>query len=200
MSNVVDFPYTSNKRLREALKLFDKSTAGLALAELNKLIDQGCDEAWSYAGNLYMVGGNGIDRDYVKARYYYEQSVQRIGSVAAYLGLIRIYYYGLGIDRDYEKAFEYCLLLSKSDNNPYANFYIGRMYMDGDGIEKDIETAKEYFRKAWSRDYVFGLTYLGLAEQQSGHWLRGFWYRMKAALITYGIASKNIKDPRIREF
>ncbi len=199
MNNVVDFPYTRDEKLRQAMRLFSKGTADLALVEFKKLIDEGCDEAYSFVGNLYAVGGNNVARDYEKARFYYEQSIERVGSVAAYIGLIRIYYYGLGVERDCGKALRYCQVLVEKENHPQANFYIGKMHMDGCGVERDVEKSKDFFRRSWDRGYVFGLTYLGFAEQQTGHYIRGWIYRIKAGVLAYSIGRKNSKDARIRE-
>lgn len=199
MNNIVEFPQPENERLKKAIGLLGSHTADLALAEFVRLIDQGCDDAFSYVGHIYECGGRNVDRDYEKARFYYDQSVERIGSVAAYLGLIRIYYRGLGVDRDFCMAFKYCNILSEDADHPYANFYIGKMYMDGNCVPQNFDKAKVYFKKAWDGGYVFGLGYLGIAEQKSGHWLKGFWYRMRAGALAYRIAVKNIKDPRIRE-
>ena len=199
MKNIIEFPRTENESIRKAIDLFGRDTADLALAEFKILIDQGYDEAFSLVGNLYECGGRNVECDYAKARFYYEQSVERVGAVAAYLGLIRIYYYGLGVERDCCKAIEYCKFLAKEADHPYANFYIGRMYMEGCCMDKDLERSKEFFKKAWDRGHVFGLTYLGIVEQKTGHRLRGWLYRIKAGILAFRIGRKNINDARIRE-
>ena len=199
MSKILDLPISENKKLQKAINLFDRGTADLALAEFTKLIAQGCDEAFSFVGNLYEFGGRNVERDYSKARFYYEQSVERVGAVAAYLGLTRIYYYGLGVERDCSKALEYCMPLSGEADHPYAHFYMGRMHMEGCCVDKDIEIAKDFFEKSWRGGYVFGLTYLGIAEQQSGHKLLGWFHRIKAGLLAFIVSLKNINDARIRE-
>lgn len=201
MSNILDFPSTEDKRLKKAMRLFSRDTADQALDEFIKLIDQGCDEAYSFVGNLYECGGHNLACDYAKAKFYYEQSVERVGSLAAYLGLVRIYYYGLGVERDCCKALEYCKILVEDDDEDdhRINFYTGKIYMEGCCGRQDVEKSKDYFRKAWNRGYVFGLTYLGMAEQKTGHYLRGWLYRIKAGVLAYWIGRDNINDPRIRE-
>ena len=71
--------------------------------------------------------------------------------------------------------------------------------MEGCCVEKDIEKSKEFYKRAWSRGYVFGLTYLGLAEQESGRKLRGWLYRIKAGIVAFRIGRIDINDDRIRE-
>lgn len=199
MKNVIDFPKTKSEKVQKAIDLFTNDTAGLALTEFNKLIDQGYDEAFSFVGNIYECGGKDVECDYEKARFYYEQSLERTGSVAAYLGLIRIYYYGLGIEKDCCKALEYCSILVEEINHPHANFFIGKMYMEGCCVEQNLDQAKEYFMNAWEQGYVFGLTYIALIEQKSGYKFRAWIKRARAGLTAYNIGRKNINDPRIRE-
>lgn len=188
-----------DERLRNAIADFSKITADEALSEFLALIDLGCDQAFSFVGNIYECGGRNVGRDYAKARFYYEKSVETVGSVAAYLGLIRLYYYGLGVESDYKKAFEYCCNLSEKTDDPYANFYLGRMYMDGCFVAKDLEKAMHYFKRSWGKGYVFGLTYLGICFQKKGRNVRGWVIRMKAGLSAYRIARKDIGDWRIRQ-
>lgn len=198
-NNIIIFPATKNKQLEEALQIFGTNEADIALNKFKKLIDDGCDEAYAFVGAIYEVGGNNVNKDYDKARFYYEQSVERFGATEAYLGLVRIYYYGKGVEKDYCKAFEYCAILSEDADNVYGNFLIGKMYMDGHCVDKDLDKAKEYFKKSWDKGYVFGLTYLGLLEQHIGNNVKGWIYRIKAGFIGYKIARKNISDPSIRE-
>lgn len=199
MNNIANFPKTKNKKIAEAVEIFGHNTADTALVEFKKLIDEGCDEAFAFVGAIYEYGGKNINHDYVKAKFYYDQSVERFGAVEAYLGLIRIYYYGLGVEKDFCKAFEYCSILVEEKNNPYANFLIGKMYMEGCCVDKDLERSKEYYKKAWENGYVFGLTYLGILEQRMGHKFRGWLMRIKAGFLCFMIARKNINDPKIRE-
>ncbi|WP_022949293.1 tetratricopeptide repeat protein [Methylohalobius crimeensis] len=199
MRNVIQFPETKDKKLSTAISIFWDHTADSALEAFKRLVDEGYDEAFAFIGAIYEFGGKNVARDYAKAKFYYEQSIERFGAVEAYLGLIRIHYYGLGVERDCCKALEYCTLLSEEANHPLANVYIGRIYMEGCCVDKDIEKSKEFFKKAWKRGYVFGLTYLGIAEQKSGHRLLGWLHRIKAGILAFRISRMNINDDRIRE-
>ena len=199
MNNIIELPRTKNKKIQEAINVFSQDNFDIALIEFTKLIDEGCDEAFSFVGAIYEFGGNNVDRDYDKARFYYEQSIERYGAVVAYHGLIRMYYYGLGVNKDCCKALEYCNILVEDKDDVYANFLIGKMYMDGCCVDKDLKAAKKYFSKAWEKGYVFGLTYLGFLEQQRGSYIKGLLLRVKAGIMCYFMARKNINDPRIRE-
>lgn len=199
-TKILNFPETKNQKIQNAINNFGIEAADTALREFIKLIDDGCDEAYAFVGAIYECGGENVNQDYEKALFYYEQSVERYGAVEAYLGLVRIYYYGLGVERDCCKAFEYCTTLVEETDNMYANYVIGKMYMDGCCVEKDSSKAKEYFTKAWESGYVFGLTSLGLLEQSLGNIVKGWYLRIKAGFIAFMIARENVDDRRIREF
>jgi len=199
-NKILDFPETKNQKIKNAIEIFRAESTDIALNAFIKLIDEGCDEAFAFVGAIYEYGGKNVSRDYEKALFYYEQSVERYGAVEAYLGLVRIYYHGLGVERDCCKALEYCTPLVEDANNMYANYVIGKMYMDGCCVEKAPTKAKEYFMRAWKSGYVFGLTNLGLLEQSVGNVIKGWYFRIKAGLVTFMIARKDINDRRIREF
>lgn len=199
MNKRLNFVRSQESELEKATRLFKSGTADLALVAFTRLIDRGCDEAYSFMGDLYRCGGNNVQRDYGKAKFYYEEAINRTGSIGAYLGLVKMYYHGLGIERDYCKAFEYCTLLADEVSHPHAYFYIGRMYLEGQCVDVDLEKAKSYFKESWKQGYVFGLTYLGFAEQRSGHFVRGWMFRIRAAMFAFRLARSNIDDFRIRE-
>jgi len=190
---------SKDERLVEALSYFGKNNADVALNKLLELIDDGLYEASSYVGLIYEHGANNVICNYEKAKFYYEQSIEQFGATDAYLGLIKIYYYGLGLERDYCKANEYCTILLEKDNNGYADFIIGKMYMEGHCFIKNYDKARIHFNKAWDKGYVFALTFLGFLEQKKGNKLRGIALRIKAGFAAYMIAIKNTNDPRIRE-
>lgn len=199
MNNILNFPKTNNQKILEAIKIFSHDNADIALEAFIKLIDEDCDEAYAFVGAIYEFGGKMVEKDYIKARFYYEQSVERFGAVEAYLGLIRIYYYGLGTSKDCCKVLEYCMILVEDKDDAYANYFIGQLYLDGCCVNKDLIKAKKYFMKAWERGYVFGLTKLGVVEQNIGNNFKGWLLRIKAGFIAYMIAKRKLDDPRIRE-
>lgn len=198
-SNVVPFPKTSNQKLQDAIDCFSSESASIALDKFIRLIDEGINESYVFVGAIFEFGGKDVEKDYDKARFYYEQSIERFGAVEAYLGLARIYYHGLGIEPDYCKALEYCEIVAEESDNMYANFMIGKIHMDGLCVEQDLDKAKTYFKRSSDSGYVFGMTYLGLLEQNMGNRIRGWFYRMKAGIIAFFIARKDINSPRIRE-
>lgn len=199
MNSILNFKKSENAALNQAIGIFSRETADEALVEFMKLVNQGCNEALSFVGNLYECGGRNVERDCSKAKFYYERAVESAGSIAAYLGLVRIYYYGLGVEKDCCRALEYCEVLIREAGHPYASFYVGKIYMEGCCVEKDLNKSKKYFKDSWRQGYVFGLTYLGLVEQESGYKIIGWLYRIKSGIMAYFIARNDINDYRIRE-
>lgn len=185
--------------LEDAIKLFHPDTADLALRKFLALSESGCDEALSFVGDLYFHGGQGVAQNVERAKEFYEAAIEANGSVAAYLGLIKMYFNGLGVEQDYCQAYELCGFLVKEIDHPYAHFYLGRMYMNGLCVDVDFSRARNHFETSWSHGYVFALTELGFLDKKSGHLLRSLFYRIKAAAVAYFIAVKNPKDHRVRE-
>lgn len=198
MENSDWFRATVDSKLQKAIDNFDVNNAGASLSEFLTLLDEGYDLAYSFLGNIYEFGGANLDKDYIKARFYYEQCVERRGSVSAYLGLTRIYFYGLGVERDCCKALEYSKVISEELDDPFAHYFLGRIFMDGCCDGKDIVKAKVFFKKSWGLGYVMGLSYLGIAEQQSGNFILGMYYRFKAGVLALRIIAKDPNDIRVR--
>lgn len=199
MNNIIEFPKSKNEKILEAIGCFSHDNADIALKKFLILIDDECYEASAFVGAIHEYGGKGINCDYTKAKFYYEQSVEKFGAVEGYLGLIRIYYHGLGIEVNYCKVLELCETLTEDSNNQYALFIMGKMNLFGYCVSRNFIKAEEYFTKAWNKGYVFGLTYLGILEQYKGNKFKGFILKMKAGFSAYMIGRKNINDPRIRE-
>ncbi|WP_336367403.1 tetratricopeptide repeat protein [Marinobacter sp. C2H3] len=184
--------------LKSAVDLFDEGAFEMALVKFRKLSDQGCFLADAYLGYIYEVGNRAVPRNYRAALSHYQISAEKTGSLLAFFGLIRIYFYGLGVERDCVKAMGYCETVCKSTESPYAYFYMGKICLDESWSGYDLERAKRCFDKAWNLGYIPGLGYLGLAEQRSGRNILGILMRVKALLLAVIVTVKNSNDPRIR--
>ncbi|WP_152208403.1 tetratricopeptide repeat protein [Marinobacter changyiensis] len=188
-----------DRSLDNAVSNFEKGNLLVAFDELEVLAEEGVEESYSFLGNIYEHGLDEGGPDYERANYWYEKSLDTVGSVAAYLGLIRINYYGLGEFSDYRKAFCLSRELSEEKKHPYAYFFIGKMFLHGKGVEKDLNRAFLYFEKSWCKGYVFGMTYMGITAQEQGKWFKSWRYRLKAACYAYRISLMDKKSQRIRE-
>lgn len=198
-SKIIEFPASLEKRLQSALDDEAKGNYSSALKKFIALIDAGCPAAFGFVGGYYELGAPDIERDYEKARFYYERDIEEYGSREAYLGLARLYYFGRGVDRDYCKAFEYYdLVVKEAEHNGVAYLMLGQMYQYGQCADKDLQKAKDCYQKAWRKGYVLGLTYLGKLEQEMGHPVRGWLHRLRAGFVGYRIARKDPHDSRFR--
>lgn len=194
-SNVVTFPATIEKRFDLALANHARGDDAAAMKELLALIDDGCSAAYGYVALFYEMGSSGVPVDFKKARFYYQKGIEEYGSLEDYLGLARIYYLGRGVDPDYCKAFEYYDLVAKeAKDNGIAYLMLGQMYQRGECVDKDYQRAKECYENAWQKGYILGLTYLGLLEQERGHYFKGWLYRLKAGLIGFSVSIKKPRD------
>lgn len=100
----------------------------------------------------------GVNQDYKKAKYYYEQAAQK--SHVALLNLGVIYFNGFGVQKDYERAKEY-YKLAASLGNKKANLNLADIFFNGYGTKVDYKKAKSYYEKA-SKDEP--LANFGLGE------------------------------------
>lgn len=189
-------------RLDEAVELCNKGKLSVALICLVKLIDEGCDEAYYYAGRVYEEGGNGVEQDLAKAIFYYEKSVKEYGSVEGSLALGRLYYFGIGVAQDYHKAIELLTLIADETNNGrghgVAQMMLGQMYAFGHGVQQNLATAREYFQRAADQGYIYPLSALSTLEWRSGNYLKSFGFRIKAMWLATRISWSNPHDDRLR--
>lgn len=197
-SNILQFPKTIDAKLIEVLDAHDQDDDVSALEKCLLLIDEGCTEAYVFAGAFYEKGSKGIDVDFSKARFYYERSIEECGAVEAYLGLARIYYYGRGVEVDHCKALSFYERVVNETDNAVASLMLGRIYEQGLCLERNLEKAKEYYQRAWDAGHVLGLTHLGLIEQKTGNYLRGILLRIRAGYLGFKTAVKNPYDWRLR--
>lgn len=197
-SNILNFPSSNNQHFDVAVSHYEKGKYKVALKEAVALIDEGYGHANTLAGAIYERGGDGIKQDYEKAKFYYQMAVDEVGAVEGWLALGRLHYFGKGMKPDYEKAFYYYSVVDQDTENPVAYLMLGQMYFEGKGVPKDIEKAREYFIKAERKGSVFALTYQGLLEKESGHYLKSLWLRLNAAYRAFIFSKRNPADSRLR--
>jgi TPR repeat protein len=201
-NNIIELPKPRDLRLDEAAKLCDARQFTAALICLTQLIDEGCDEAYYYAGRIYEEGGNGVQRDLAKAIFYYEKSTQEYGSVEGCLALGRLHYFGIGVVQDYRKAFEWLSRIADKTNNGrghgVAQMMLGEMYAFGHGVQQNFAAAREYFQKAADQGYVFALSALSTLEWKSGNYLKSAKLRIKAIWAAFRVTWSDPNDYRLR--
>jgi len=197
-ANVLNFHRNMPIQIKRALDLYRQGDFKLALSESISLINQGFADANVLAGAIYERGGHGIQQDFQKAFFYYQRAVHEVGAVEGWLALGRFYYLGKGIDTDYEAARECYSVVEEDAAHPVAHLMLGRMHHEGKGVPKDINLARAYYQRAANKGAVFGVSYLGSIELESGNIIYGVWLRFKAALMGLLIWIKNRNDSRLR--
>ena len=103
------------------------------------------------AEELYQIGnqyyyGDGVEKDYVKARTYYNQAAE-MGYADALNDLGVLYLYGYGVEQNFETARTYYERAAEK-GNARAYYNLGLLYEHGLGVEPNLATAKQYYEQA----------------------------------------------------
>lgn len=128
----------------------------------------GSKEALLALGCIYERGGNGVEKDYDAARYWFERSWFEGKAIHAALALAKFYYLGLGVPVDFERAFSYLASLEHS-NNAVALLRLGTMYELGRGVQKDLGHARSLYRRSAQLKNIFARKQLGVLEVKRGN-------------------------------
>lgn len=102
-------------------------------------------------GEDYYYGRNGVNRDYDKAREYYEQAANR-GHAGALRDLGYLYVAGRGVPKDYDKARRY-YEQAAAKGDKYALYNLGLFYEYGRGVEISYFKALSYYEAAAAAGY-----------------------------------------------
>lgn len=197
-NKVLEFPKPRDQGLDEAVQLCNAGQLSAALVCLVRLIDEGCDEAYYYAGRIYEEGGKGVEHDLSKALFYYEKAAERRGSVEAAVALGRLYYFGVGVAPNYKKALEFLKIAADDANHAVAQMILGQMYAFGHGVRQSTDIAREYFQKAADQGYVFPLSALSTLEWRSRNYWKSAKLRLKAMWLAIRISQRDPNDERLR--
>lgn len=153
------------------------------IKDLEEQAFEGKAEAQHDLAALYTAGQAGVEQDFERARFWFEQSSARGVDNAAYnLGVL--YHQGLGVRADLGKALGY-YELAASHGHPEAQYNLGIAYIEGIGVSYDAERAAGYFQKAAQNGimeaaYNLGLIYENglLGSSNPGEAL--VWYKIAA--------------------
>ncbi len=194
----------SNSRLDDRWEIVKKTynngdMAG-ALYLLRKMADEGvAPTAFAAIGNIYEVGGGGVEQDSKKAKHWFHRAICEANDIDGYFGMARLYYFGLGVDINYKKVLEYYQFIEEESVKPEPFVYcaIGRMYQLGQGVDINFGIAKKYYQEGIALGSVQALAALGRLEIQSGNIFLGCYLRIKATLQAVSIFIKNKSDRRL---
>ncbi len=193
---------TDENQQREALwanavQTFRKGDKAGALFLFKKLSQQGSLAALLEIGNIYELGGNGVEQDYVEARRWYERAVNEADEIKAYSSLGRLYYCGHGVQQDFSKAFFYFNKL-KEENEPGVLYMIGKMYAKGLGVERDIDSALLFLRQSADLGNAVAPREIAVIEMENGQRLSGALSWLRATFRLAWILLRDPGDNRIK--
>ena len=169
---IIDFPKTLDHQLEEVFKLDESGDTKGAIEEAKRLIDEGHSEVYGIAGYLYESGDNKTQEDYDNALFYYHKCIEEYGAVESFLALGRMYYFGKGITPDYESAYKHYEHVRDENDHPIAYLMLGKMYQNGEFVETDLDKAEEYFKTAYGKGNILGLSNLAILEQKRGNYIK----------------------------
>ena len=108
--------------------------------------DTSQDATAMYNLGLRYANGEGVPRDYGKARELYEKAAAK-DNTDAMTNLGTLYQFGDGVAQDYGKARELYGKAAAKDN-AYAIYNLGTLYENGQGVPRDYGKARELYEKA----------------------------------------------------
>jgi len=133
------------ERLTSAKQLLSKRDYGACIQAFNEFAQRGDVVSAAALGEIYFRGGNGVARDYSKARYWLEKVDNFTFSPPAIYKLGLIYYKGLGVSVDYEKAYALFRRLALK-RLPHGLVMVGLMHKDKEGVLFKPRLAQTCFR------------------------------------------------------
>lgn len=140
-----------------AQRYLDKQEYALARYNLKIASDMGHPDGSGDLGWMYMCG-IGMEKDFVKAREYYEKAIEQ-GNEKVHRYLANLYYRGLGTEIDYLKAFSHYWQAYENGDGCACN-NLGAMYYMGHGYEKDIKKACKFYILGNNKGCLSGRTNL----------------------------------------
>lgn len=137
---------------------------------------------------------DGVERDYGKAKEWYEKSAAQ-GNMYAQSNLGVLYKYGLGVEKNLSKAFEW-YMKSAIQGYSLAQESVAIAYDYGYGVDKDYAKAVEWYKKAAEKGRCVAQNNLGSKYQhgqgiEKNLTLAFKWYE-KAALQDEEFAQCNL--------
>ncbi len=157
-------------------------TTSVDIEELMKTAETGDPISQNNLGTYYL-NGVGVDKDYEKAIYWYQQAAgQELADAQYNIGIC--YLNGFGVGTDYEQA-AYWFQKAADQEHTIAEYNMGYFCENGMGVAQDYERAAYWYRKAAEKGYAEAQTNLGVlygygagVEQDFGK--AAYWFQKSA--------------------
>ena len=130
---------------KAGVEAFERSDYATAVRELRPLAEHGDGLAQSMLGWMY-EWGEGVPKDYVQARLWYEKAAVQ-GFAPAQTNLGALYNNGRGVPQDYVQA-RLWYEKAAAQGFPDAQFTLGQMYAKGQGVPQNHVQAHMWYNLA----------------------------------------------------
>ncbi|MHB8404392.1 MAG: tetratricopeptide repeat protein [Gammaproteobacteria bacterium] len=189
----------SEPQLKEASDALLRGDYASAKNLFEVLAANGSKGALLGLATIYERGGNGVPKDFIKARYWYERALTDAKSVVAALTLGNYYFHGFGVPVDDHKAYFYYSKLENTQE-PVALLRLGILYETGRGVEQNIDKARDFYRRATRLGNIFALKNWGVLEIKYGNRILGILLWTWARLIGTPLAFINPDHKKLRTY
>ena len=128
--------------------------------KIEALAQDGVAEAQHDLAAIFVTGHGGVEQDYSRAAYWFEQAAENGVANAAYnLGVL--YHQGLGVPKDVNSAMRWYGAAAEL-GHPEAQYNLGIAYIEGIGVEYDPVAASLHFESAAQNGVTEAAYNLGL--------------------------------------
>ena len=120
----------------------------------------------SFILGLLYESGIGVDKDPIKAKFYYEQATNQ-GNSYGFTKIGWQYFDGYDIEKNYSKSVKY-LQKGMNAGNPFSAGLLGYCYETGQGVEENKKKAFELYHKLVRKfsDFIVLFNSLNLKNNQ----------------------------------
>jgi TPR repeat protein len=186
---------TKNPEWEKAVTAFRSGDLQGALFVFNKIAKRGSPAAYVEIGNIYEIGGEGVEQDLDESICWYNKSVDYMDEPMAHLALGRIY---LSRNKSIEELEKARFHLQAAGDEPGALFGLGLVYDRGLGVVKDQKLAMEFYNRARNLGHAMAFKRVAELTIQSGRYIEGFCLWAKSAWLIFRILLKSPDDRRIK--
>lgn len=143
----------------EAVAAANDSNFAVAYKEFLVLAEQ--DDARAQQALAWMYyEGQGRERDYGKAAYWYRRAAEQ-GNITAQINLAQMHAYGKGVQQDFTEAAHWWKKLA-DQGDVKSQVALAGLYYQGAGLERDFEKAVRLWREAAQQGSIEAQRNLGL--------------------------------------
>lgn len=165
-----------------ATRQFKEGRFSACIEELLRLSASGDARATLWTANIFHNGGDGIERDWERARKLYRLSLTQSFLSGGAIGLALMAYNGQGGERDRPEAFS---LFSKAPDNSLSQIMLGLMKQQGDGCVQNEDEALSHFDTAWRMGHPGGLKNAALIRLHRGQYPRAVFDFVRSGFMIF---------------